>query len=33
MDYVIIATSQVANAPYDRLTGWLDRAVEEVANA
>jgi hypothetical protein len=33
MDYVIIATRQVANAPYDRLTGWLERAVEELANA
>ena len=33
MDYVIIATGQVANTPYDRLTGWLDRAVEESADA
>jgi hypothetical protein len=29
MDYVIIATGQVANAPYERLTGWLDRAIAE----
>jgi ribonuclease P protein component len=27
-DYVIIANSQVADAPFDRLTGWLSRAVE-----
>ncbi|MGD2044385.1 MAG: ribonuclease P protein component [Acidimicrobiia bacterium] len=27
-DYVIIATSQVADIPFDRLTGWLRRAVE-----
>ncbi|HEU4318494.1 MAG TPA: ribonuclease P protein component [Acidimicrobiia bacterium] len=26
-DYVIIATSQVADAPFARLTGWLERAV------
>lgn len=32
-DYVIIATSQVADAPFDRLTGWLDRAVEEPGDA
>jgi ribonuclease P protein component len=32
MDYVIIATSQVANAPYDRLTRWLDRAIEDSAD-
>jgi len=33
MDYVIIATSQVANTPYDRLTGWLDRALAESQDA
>lgn len=32
-DYVIIATSQVAEAPFDRLTGWLRRAVDEVSHA
>lgn len=32
-DYVIIGTRQVAETPYDRLVGWLNRAVEEVANA
>jgi len=26
-DYVIIATSQVADAPFPRLTGWIERAV------
>lgn len=31
IDYVIIASSQVAEAPYDRLTGWLVRALEESA--
>lgn len=29
VEYVIIATSQVAEAPFDRLTGWLRRAIEE----
>lgn len=33
MDYVIIATDQVATAPYDQLTGWLSRAVEESSHA
>ena len=28
IDYVIIATSQVAEVPYDELTGWLGRALE-----
>lgn len=28
-DYVIIATGQAAEAPYDQLTGWLGRALEE----
>ncbi len=32
-DYVIIATSQVADAPFDRLTGWLGRAVAEATHA
>lgn len=27
IDYVIIATSQVAEAPYEQLTAWLDRAL------
>jgi ribonuclease P protein component len=27
IDYVIIATREVARAPYDRLTGWLHRAM------
>lgn len=31
-DYVIIATRQVAEAPYDQLRGWLARAVEELAD-
>jgi ribonuclease P protein component len=30
IDYVIIANPQVADAPFDRLTGWLSRAVEAV---
>lgn len=29
IDYVIIATSQVADISFDRLTGWLRRAVGE----
>jgi len=33
IDYVIIATSEVADAPYDRLIGWLGRALEESAHA
>ena len=32
-DYVIIATSQVAEAPYDQLIRWLSRAFEEPADA
>lgn len=32
-DYVIIATPEVADAPFDRLTGWLERAVKETSNA
>jgi len=31
-DYVIIATGQVAEAPYDQLISWLRRALEEPAN-
>lgn len=31
-DYVIIATSQVADIPFDRLTGWLRRAIGESAD-
>jgi ribonuclease P protein component len=30
MDYVIIASSQVADAPHPQLLGWLERAVEEL---
>jgi ribonuclease P protein component len=33
VQYVIIATSQVADAPFDRLTGWLRRALEESVDA
>ncbi|MGH3651040.1 MAG: ribonuclease P protein component [Acidimicrobiia bacterium] len=33
IDYVIIATSQVADAPYDLLRGWLGRALAESADA
>ena len=32
-DYVIIATSQVATAPFARLTGWLERALRDQADA
>jgi ribonuclease P protein component len=32
-DYVIIATSQVAEAPYDQLTYWIRRALQESADA
>jgi ribonuclease P protein component len=32
-DYVIIASSQVADAPFDQLTGWLDRALVEARDA
>lgn len=31
IDYVIIANPQVADAPFDRLTGWLSRAVDSIA--
>lgn len=27
-DYVIIATKQVAEAPYEQLRGWLGRALD-----
>ena len=33
IDYVIIATSQVADAPYEQLISWLRRALEETADA
>ena len=33
IDYVIIATSQVADAPYQQLVSWLRRALEETADA
>jgi ribonuclease P protein component len=29
IDYVIIASSQVADAPHPKLMGWLERAVED----
>ena len=32
-DYVIIGTRQVADVPFTRLVGWLDRAVEEMSDA
>jgi ribonuclease P protein component len=32
-DYVIIATSQVADARFERLTSWLARAVEAPSDA
>jgi len=28
-DYVIIGTSQVADAPHSRLMGWMERALED----
>lgn len=31
-DYVIIATKQVAEAPYEQLRGWLRHAAEELAH-
>lgn len=31
-DYVIIATSQVAEVPFSQLRGWLKRALEEAAD-
>lgn len=30
-DYVIIATRQVAEAPFDQIRDWLTRAVKELA--
>ena len=33
MDYVIIANSQVAEVSFARIEGWLDRALEELADA
>ncbi|MFB3043889.1 MAG: ribonuclease P protein component [Acidimicrobiia bacterium] len=30
MDYVIIASSQVAEVEYTQVQGWLDRALEGV---
>lgn len=32
IDYVIIATNQVAEAPYDQLTGWIARAAGDAAD-
>lgn len=32
-DYVIIATARVAEVPFSRITGWLGRALEEMADA
>lgn len=32
MDYVIIASPQVAAVSFDRLTGWLEQAVQESAD-
>jgi RNase P protein component len=28
IDYVIIATDQVTDAPYDRLKAWIGHALE-----
>ena len=33
IDYVIIATNEVADAPYDQLIGWITRAVGDSAHA
>jgi ribonuclease P protein component len=33
IDYVIIANPQVAEAPYQTLVGWLDRALSEQRDA
>jgi ribonuclease P protein component len=33
IDYVILATPRVAEAPFERLTAWLSHAVEELADA
>jgi ribonuclease P protein component len=33
IDYVIIATGQVAEVPYERLRGWLESALREAARA
>ncbi len=32
MDYVIIASRQVASMPYQELVGWLERAVTRVGD-
>lgn len=32
-DYVIIASGQVAEAPYAEIQAWLRRAVEELGDA
>lgn len=32
-DYVIIASGQVADAPYSEIRGWMARAVEELRHA
>ena len=31
-DYVIIASQQVADVPFTRLQGWLERAMKELAD-
>lgn len=33
IDHVIIATSQVADARFERLTEWMTRALEETVDA
>lgn len=33
IDYVIIANSEVAEAPYEKLVGWLRRATSEQGHA
>lgn len=33
IDYVIIATDQVAQVPYRQIVNWLARALEESADA
>ncbi|MEA1902795.1 MAG: ribonuclease P protein component [Actinomycetota bacterium] len=32
MDYVIIASGQVAEAEFAQIKGWLARAIEELSN-
>ena len=32
MDYIIIANRQVAEVPFARIQGWLDRALEELSD-